>query len=99
MRHFQRKTDVNHRQITAFLRGQNCHVIDLSAVGGGVPDLLILTPDRRLILMEIKNPDGGRLTPKQRELMEVWPVAVVRNPNDCLTAIGNKTNSVILESQ
>ncbi|MEY2984360.1 MAG: hypothetical protein RLZZ568_977, partial [Cyanobacteriota bacterium] len=40
----------------------------MSAVGGGVPDLLILTPDRRLILIEIKNPDGGRLTPKQREL-------------------------------
>jgi hypothetical protein len=99
MRHYQRKTDKNHCQITAFLRGQNCHVIDLSSVGSGVPDLLVLTPDRRLILMEIKNPDGGRLTPKQRELMEVWPVAVVRNPNDCLTAIGNKTNSVILESQ
>jgi hypothetical protein len=59
----------------------------LSAVGGGVPDLLILTPDRRLILIEIKNPDGGRLTPKQRELMRTWPVALVKNPDDCLTAI------------
>jgi hypothetical protein len=39
MRHYQRKTDTNHKEITAFLRRLNCAVIDLSAVGGGVPDL------------------------------------------------------------
>lgn len=89
MNNYRRKTDKNHCQITASLRRLGCAVIDLSGVGGGCPDLLILSPQGRLILMEIKNPHGGRLTPKQKELMETWPVAVVKTVEDCQTAIAS----------
>lgn len=49
--------DANHAVVVAALERVGCFVIDLSSVGGGVPDLLVARHGV-LRLMEIKNPDG-----------------------------------------
>lgn len=53
----------------------------------GVPDLLVLAPDARLLLwgIEVKT-DRGRLSPAQRELVEAGAYAVARSPAEALRA-------------
>ena len=56
MRHYQRaKKDENHAEIVKFLRAIGATVIELHAVGGGVPDLLV-GYKRRTFLLEVKRP-------------------------------------------
>jgi hypothetical protein len=43
----------------------------------------------RIFLLEVKMPKTGRMTPAQQETTaEGWPVTVVRDEYDALTAIG-----------
>jgi hypothetical protein len=84
-KHYRHRTDSNQTAIAASLKFWGCKVIDLSAVGGGCPDLLALTPTGELRLIEVKNPQGrDRLTDSQTDLIESgWPVHLVRYPGDC----------------
>lgn len=82
------KTDANHREIAKALRDAMCSVVDLSAVGGGCPDLLVARAGRA-VLLEIKA-GKNKLSPRQEEFHRLWrgPVAVVRTVDDALRAVG-----------
>lgn len=69
MIHRRRKTDANQKIIVAGLRAIGACVIDLSASGSGVMDLLVIYR-RKVHLVEVKNLEGrGKiLTPAQIEL-------------------------------
>lgn len=63
------KIDGNHSEIRSVLRDIGAMVVDLSAVGSGVPDLMVLYRGR-VRLLEVKDgnkpPSARRLTPDQR---------------------------------
>ena len=80
----RRKVDHNQVEIALALRKAGYHVTDLSAVGGGVPDLL-LTKAGYAYLIEIKNPKGrNSFTPYQiKYYAEVHcPVFILRSIDD-----------------
>ena len=93
--------DANHVELVNVLNALGFLVIDLSAVGGGVPDLLV---GRRgvISLCEIKNPDGtngavkagGGFTEQQRNFIDLWnsqarvTVHVVTSLNDVVALAG-----------
>ena len=86
-----KRTDANQSAIIAVLRQVGATVVDLSAVGKGVPDLLV---GHRGVtyLLEVKNLKGrNRLTPDQDVFYAWWrgaPVTIVRTADDALIAIG-----------
>ena len=86
-----KRTDANQSAIIAVLRQVGATVVDLSAVGKGVPDLLV---GHRGVtyLLEVKNLKGrNRLTPDQDVFYAWWrggPVHIVRTADDALIAIG-----------
>lgn len=91
---FRAKVDSNHHEIVAALRKAGRRVLDLSGVGNGCPDILVLVGDR-LILMEIKIPKGPRggtsqskLTSDQVSFAYQWPVVIVRSVAEALAATG-----------
>ena len=59
------RVDANQSSIVQLLRSIGCLVQDLSAVGQGVPDLLVFHPRTGLILVEIKD---GSLPPSRQAL-------------------------------
>lgn len=65
-----RRIDGNQPEIVQALRRIGCHVLELSFVGGGVPDLVVWKRDGLTArLVEIKNPASkGKLN----ELQERW---------------------------
>lgn len=86
-----KRTDANQSAIIAVLRQVGATVVDLSAVGKGVPDLLV---GHRGVtyLLEVKNLKGrNRLTPDQDVFYAWWrgaPVTIVRTADEALQAIG-----------
>ena len=85
-----RKTDANQASIVSALRQVGASVVDLSAVGRGVPDLLVGFRGRTYLL-EVKNKLGrNRLTADQDVFLAWWhgvPPIIVYNESDALTAI------------
>lgn len=85
-----RKTDANQSAIVAVLREVGASVVDLSAVGRGVPDLLVGFRGQTYLL-EVKNKAGrNRLTADQEVFYAWWRGAeavIVYNESDALTAI------------
>jgi len=85
-----RKTDANQASIMAALRQVGATVVDLSAVGRGVPDLLVGFRGQTYLL-EVKNKAGrNRLTADQDVFLAWWhgvPPVIVYNENDALIAI------------
>lgn len=88
--------DINHKPITDLLDKLFVPYIDLSALGGGVPDLVV---DNHgvLELWEIKNPGNwyGKkgLNQNQSKWAEKWrgkPVRIVRTVDDALILLGLK---------
>ncbi len=69
-----RKVDVNQGEIVDALKRIGCHVLELSAVGGGVPDLVVWKRDGLTArLVEIKNPaTNGKLNPRQQDWHREW---------------------------
>lgn len=72
-----KRVDRNHGDIRKTFRRLGWIVHDLSALGGGMPDLLIVKPfnfitGRRALLVEVKDgakaPSARRLTPAQVKL-------------------------------
>lgn len=75
MTYRRRKVDKNQAEIVAALRAAGCSVVDLSAVGGGCPDLLVGHGTQNFLL-EVKQPgekirkdDRGEL---QRKFHAEW---------------------------
>jgi len=88
------KVDDNQRQIVAALLSAGCRVTLLHRVGGGVPDLLVGTPSRRFILLEVKDgaksPSRRELTPDQvrwHDQHAGFPVHVVTSAEAALRAV------------
>jgi hypothetical protein len=87
----RRKTDVNHAEIKAALEQCGWRVLDLSAVGGGVPDLLAHHPERITgwTFVEVKRPGVMRVKPRgrlhaetrerQAQFASRWPVVVIES--------------------
>jgi hypothetical protein len=83
------RTDDNQEKIVRALRLVGATVADLSAVGGGVPDLLVGFRSRNHLL-EVKGPQG-KLTPAQEQWRHRWrgnPPVTVRTVDEALTAVG-----------
>lgn len=83
--------DANHVPITAELQRRGFYVVDLSHVGGGCPDLLVVWPCG-YALLELKTPKG-KLNDKQSKFHDECRQAgghihVVRSVVDALAAIG-----------
>ena len=82
------RTDNTQVAIVSALRQAGCLVLDLHREGHGCPDLLAWSPVAgQLLLLEVKSP-GGTLTADEREFGLVWPVCVVRDPEQALRAVG-----------
>lgn len=80
------KIDLTQSSIVKALRQSGCQVQTLAAIGRGVPDLLVGRASR-LWLLECKTGKGD-LTPAQRAWHALWPVHVVRTPEEALRAVG-----------
>ena len=81
------KRDANEPEIYEALRWAGCSVERLSQ--RGVPDLLVWTPEKGLMLLEVKT-TRGKLTPDQIEWHEQWegPVYVVESIEEALEVVG-----------
>lgn len=92
------RIDANHREIVTALRGVRSMVVDLSAVGRGVPDIAVLY---RGVWHMIEIKDGAK-SPSRRALTQAeqdWHAAarpyggarcchVVKDVGEALAAIG-----------
>lgn len=74
------KVDTNHSEIAGAFRKCGVRVLDLSRMGQGVPDLLVLLR-KGMRFAEVKSAKG-KLTPQQVEFTQHWPVDVVRDVSD-----------------
>jgi hypothetical protein len=90
------KKDANHKEIVDAITKCGVPFIDMSALGCGVPDLLV-EAQGRLQLWEIKNrkTSYGRkgLNKNQKAWAESWrgsPVRIINSVDDALEAIGAK---------
>jgi hypothetical protein len=87
------RTDDNQEKIVRALRRVGAMVADLSAVGGGVPDLLVGFR-MQTYLLEVKSPKG-KPTPAQVSWRHRWrgrPPQTVRTVDEALAAIGAVAN-------
>ena len=85
------RTDSNHAEIVKVLRQCGMAVQDLSACGGGVPDLLVGWRGMNMLL-EIKRPNAPpskQLTQAQTNWHETWPgaLAVVESAREAVDAV------------
>lgn len=75
MSRYARRVDDNHGEVKAALLAIGCSVCDLSAVGGGVNDLLVGYRGRN-VLIEVKDgrkpPSARSLTPAQVIFRAEW---------------------------
>ena len=82
------KPDANQAEIVRALEAAGAVVIDLHAVGGGCPDLMVGFRGRNYCL-EVKTATG-KLRPDQQEFFDTWAgqAAVVRTVEAALEFIG-----------
>jgi len=79
-----RKVDQTQRSIVRALRRAGC----LVWCAGGAVDLVV-SRGERVFLLEAKTPRVGRLTRTQAQMLaEGWPIAVVRDEDEALRAVG-----------
>jgi Holliday junction resolvase len=68
------KTDNSQAEIVETLRRLRCVVVDTSGHGEGFPDLVVIYPDGRVLLVECKSLGGVRFTrPELRFMISVVP--------------------------
>lgn len=91
--------DANQLAVVKGLRALGYRVQSLAAVGDGVPDLLVGTPQGRLILVELKDgakpPSKRHLTPEQagwQALWHRWPVLVATSLVDLLKQLSPRVD-------
>jgi hypothetical protein len=81
------RTDDNQAAIISALRQLGCEVADLSGVGEGLPDLLVMDRSKRLRLFEVKTATG-KLRPQQQAFQaKGWPVQVVRSVDEAVAVV------------
>jgi hypothetical protein len=89
---YARRADGNQPEIVAALRAAGAVVQPLHTVGGGVPDLLVATKTRTMV-MEIKDPtkpkSDRKLTPAQQKWHDMWigEKHVVETVDEALAAL------------
>lgn len=82
------KVDENQGEIVKALRKCGILIIILSGVGRGCPDLLWYNGyTHKMGLIDCKG-EHGRLTPKQKELWELWPVEIAKTVEQALRITG-----------
>jgi hypothetical protein len=88
------KVDANQAEIVAALRAIGCKVYVSSSFGQGFPDLVVLTPRRHVVLLEVKDgakpPSARKLTPEQVKFHNEWdggPVHVVDSIQAAIDAV------------
>lgn len=89
MSRMPRKVDTNHGEIRDILRDMGYKVFDTHELGGGFPDLCVLTRTGVIILLEVKTP-GGRLTDDERQFIQEWknaPVFVVTSASEAIEKV------------
>ncbi len=84
MTKYAKKVDNNQSEIVKTFKQLGYAVLDLSAVGLGIPDLLI-SKAKVNYLVEIKS-DKGKLTEPQEKFIKSWnaDVFVIRSVDDVL---------------
>jgi hypothetical protein len=83
----RRKADSNQKAIVDALLAAGARIFDLSGVGGGCPDIAVLKPNKRdVVLMEIKT-EKGALKKTQEQTHQDWPIVIVRSVEDALEAV------------
>jgi len=85
--------DANQGEIVSALLGAGCCVQSLASVGRGCPDLLVYSPLRGLLLIEIKDgqkPPSKDVSEAQKTWHKNWKghVSIVRCFKDAMGAIG-----------
>lgn len=79
------RRDNTHSEIVKGLRKCGYKVIPLHEF-----DALVLGPDGRLTMLEIKSP-GGKLTPSQKQLTaEGWPLKIAESVEEALNIVGSR---------
>ncbi len=89
-----RRKDANQNEIVEKLEFAGASVLDLSPIGHGCPDILVLFDDT-LYLFEVKNPAAkGKLNKLQKEWHKKWrgQVAVIYTAEDAFREMGGKPN-------
>lgn len=71
IRGFSGRKDVNQKPITEVLKKRGFCVLDLSACGRGVPDMLV-SDCHDMCLMEVKDGEDKKLTEAQVEFWKNW---------------------------
>ena len=75
------RVDSNHAAIRAAFHRLGCWTLNLSQIGSGCPDLLVMSKaTKRMILVEVKDgekvPSAQELTPDQVRFQREWAGAV-----------------------
>lgn len=86
----KKKTDQNQKEIVKVLRQVGADVLDLSAVGGGCPDLVVAWRGEN-VFVEVKNPaTRGKLRDTQKEFFDRWrgKKIVVYSADEALQKLG-----------
>jgi hypothetical protein len=85
------RRDSNHAAVVAELRAAGVTVCDLGSLGGGVPDLLVRRREC-VLLVELKRPEGGRVTDHQRRFIADWGahVIVARSTEEVLAELDRR---------
>jgi hypothetical protein len=86
------RVDSNHSAVVGAFRACGCEVESMAGLGNGAPDLLIYhRSTKRLILVEVKDgkrrPSERKLTAKQVEWHERWPVHVITSVEQVTEAL------------
>lgn len=99
-RKYGAKKDANHGAMVGAFKKIGAHVLDLSSMGSGVPDLVVWCA-RRWVLVDIKNPKTGYgrrgLNKNQREWADAWqggPVYLVATIDDVISLVTGRFDLV-----
>lgn len=94
------KKDANHSAVIEVFKKCGIPLLDTSGLGAGFPDCVVEI-DRRLYLVEIKNPTTGYGKKGMNKLQMAWadqwrggPVYLVRSIDDALKLINRKFSEV-----
>ena len=85
-----RRTDRNQSAIVAALRKAGRRVQDAHTIGQGFPDLVCCCPSGRVVLLEVKAPNGV-LNERELRWHAEWagaPVFIVRSIEEALEVTG-----------